>query len=125
MPSNCLPDKSPEDIAWIDALSDSLVVSTCLSALISSRATDPTAQAFPELDAEIHQQKKAGHSLVYPVVKKSVKPVYPSMMAAGNVWSVMKVGPEGKVEEVKIVGQAPTRHFPDAGEDRFRSTRWL
>lgn len=29
------------------------------------------------------------------------------MVAAGNVWSVMKVGPEGNVEEVKIVGKAP------------------
>ena len=83
------------------------LVFICLSALISRCASDPTAQAFPELDAEIHQQKKAGHSLVYPVVKKSVKPVYPSMMAAGSVWSVMKVGPEGKVEEVRIVGTAP------------------
>ena len=79
----------------------------CLSGLISSCATDPTAQAFPELDAEIHRHKKAGHSLVYPVVKKAVKPVYPSMVASGNVWSVMKVWPEGTVEEVKIVGKAP------------------
>jgi hypothetical protein len=78
----------------------------CLSALISSCATDPTAQAFPELEAEIHQQKKAGHSLVYPVVRKSVKPVYPSMMAS-SVWSIMKLGQEGKVEKVRIVGQAP------------------
>lgn len=83
------------------------LVFICLSALISSCATAPSAQAFPELDAEIHQHEKAGHSLVYPVVKKSVKPVYPSMMAAGSVWSVMKVGPEGNVEEVRIVGQAP------------------
>jgi hypothetical protein len=66
-----------------------------------------TAQAFPELEAEIHQQKKAGHSLVYQVVKKSVKPVYPSMMASGSVWSVMKVGPEEKVQEVRIVCEAP------------------
>lgn len=83
------------------------LVLTCLSVLISSCATDPIAKAFPKLNAEIHQHEKAGHSLVYPVVKKSVKPVYPSMIAAGNVWSVMKIGPEGNVEDVKIVGQAP------------------
>jgi TonB family protein len=78
-----------------------------LTALISSCAIDPTAQAFPELDAEIKKHVKAGHSLGYPVVKKSVKPVYPSMMASGNVWSVMKVGPTGNVEEVRILGKAP------------------
>ncbi|MES2598035.1 MAG: TonB family protein [Verrucomicrobiota bacterium] len=85
------------------ALAAALVV----TGLTSCATPSPSRQAFPELDAELQRQKKAGSQIVYPAVTHQVKPDYPAMRATGSVWGVMKVSPTGTVEAVKVVGEAP------------------
>ncbi len=85
------------------ALAAALVV----TGLTSCSTSSPSRRAFPELDAELQRHKKAGSQIVYPVVKHQVKPEFPTVEASGSAWGVIKVGPTGKVLEVKVVGEAP------------------
>ncbi|WP_170267116.1 energy transducer TonB [Brevifollis gellanilyticus] len=84
-----------------------LVASLVVTGLTSCSTPSPSRQAFPELDAELQRHKKAGSQVVYPVVKHQVKPEFTEVRASGSTWGVMKVGPTGRVLEVKVVGEAP------------------
>ncbi|HEY1081592.1 MAG TPA: energy transducer TonB [Prosthecobacter sp.] len=79
----------------------------CLASLASCATNSPKRQAFPALDQEIHRHAKAGKAVVYPKLTHSVKPEYPALPAAGSAWAVMKVNTQGKVDEVKVIGEAP------------------
>ena len=76
-------------------------------AMIGCAAPTAKQQAFPALNTHIERQVKSGRTVAYPALLHSVKPTYPSLPAAGSVWAVMKVTPEGNVDEVKTVGPAP------------------
>ncbi len=100
-------DSSPILHPVITRLLPALAATACTLFLASCATSSPKAKAYPALNAQIQKQARSGSPVVYPALVSSVKPDYPALPAAGSAWAVMKVSPLGKVEEVKVIGEAP------------------
>jgi flavin-binding protein dodecin len=78
-----------------------------VSCATQPKAVSPVQQAFPKLSAELQRHAQAQSQVVFPVLIHSVKPIYPPLRGEGTVTGVIRVGPDGRVHEVKVVGEAP------------------
>lgn len=84
-----------------------LSVCTFLSMGCASSKPGAAQKAFPELNEKIRNRVIAGDSYSSPKLLRSVLPVYPRLRASGVVTAVMRIGKAGRVEEVRLVGDAP------------------